>query len=214
MTNSINNCVTSLAATILLTALLTACAPSHYVTEEKPDYNTTTSARMRILTGNDLQKASFRPGTCAAKAWQNDPASIAVDDGFFARYKYSSRSVTIGMPPSPRPWMHVEGLHFKDMIREYVVDGGKPLTLSMSAAGGTDYAPWSCRASDETFVPAAGQDYDVYLALEREGRNSYNCSISIRHIDANGLDESVSSNYAPKCPGDDPVPINHGALNR
>lgn len=204
-----------LVAAVALVTLQTACAPSHYVTEQKPDYNPTTSARMRILTGNDQQNAAFRPGSCATKAWQTDPTRIAVDDGFFSRYKYSSRSVTIGMPPSPRPWMHVEGLHFKDLIREYVMDAGKPVTLSMSTAGGTDYAHWSCSASDTSFTPAAGQDYDVYLALQREGRNSYNCEIAIRRIDANGLDESVASNYAPKCPGDDnDAQTNREELNR
>lgn len=179
---------------------MAACTPTHHVTTETPGYDPAVSARMRILTGNDLQTASFRPGTCHTGNWPTDPQRVAVDDGFLARYRYSSRSVTIGMPPSPRPWMRVEGLRFKDLIREYVVDAGKPLTLSMSTAGGTDYDHWSCRASDVSFTPVAGQDYDIYLALERSGRRSYSCSITIHRVDATGLDEPVESRYAPKCP--------------
>lgn len=193
------SCVRMFAISSMVVAIA-ACTPTHHVTTETPSYDPTVSARMRILTGNDLQSASFRPGTCYTPKWQNDPQRINVDDGFLSRYKYSSRSVTIGMPPSPRPAMRIEGLHFKDLIREYVVDAGKPLTLSMSTAGGTDYDHWSCSATDVSFTPVAGQDYDVFLALERSGRRSYSCSITIHRIDANGLDEPVESRYAPKCP--------------
>ncbi|GAB6852764.1 hypothetical protein JCM10599A_65680 [Paraburkholderia kururiensis] len=107
-------------------------------------------------------------------------------------------------PPAPLhaqpPQCGSKGLHFKDLIREYVVDAGKPITLSMSTAGGTDYDHWSCSATDVSFTPVAGQDYDVFLALERSCRRSYNCSITIHRIDENGLDEPVESRYAPKCP--------------
>ena len=46
-------------------------------------------------------------------------------------WKYSSRSVTIGMPESLRPNMHVVGLQLKDFIKEYVVPGAKPLTVTI-----------------------------------------------------------------------------------
>lgn len=191
----------AIAAT-MLAVLTTACAPAHYVTALNPGYDPATSARVRILTGNDQQQAALRPGSCYTADWQTDPNRIDVDDGFLSRYKYSSRSVTIGMPPSPRPWMRVEGLHFKDMIREYVVDAGKPLTLTMSAAGGDSYRHWSCRAAASVLTPVAGQDYDIYLAMEEQGRNSYYCSIAVHHIEAQGLDESVQTGFAPKCPPD------------
>lgn len=185
--------------------LLSACSPTHHVTTEAPTYDRTVSARIRILTGNDMRNASFRLGSCATSRWQTDPDRVDVDDGFLARYKYSSRSVVIGMPQSPRPGMRVEGLHFKDMIREYVVPDGRPITLSMRTAGDSGSSKyggysWSCMAQDRTFTPVAGRDYDVYLGFEGNSRHSRGCAIEVRHIDANGLDETVETHYAPKCP--------------
>ncbi|SEA11257.1 hypothetical protein SAMN05192564_101319 [Paraburkholderia sartisoli] len=184
------------------------CTPTHYVTTATPDYDSTVSARMRIQSGNDLQAASFRVGACYSNAWQSDSQRVSVDDGFWARYKYSSRSVVIGMPQSPRSWMRIEGLRFKDIIREYVVPAGQPITLSMSTAGDVGSSKyggysWSCKPHEMTFTPVAGQDYDVYMALQEEGRKSHSCSIEVRRIDAGGLDEPVQTRYAPKCPSPD-----------
>ncbi|MGF6999621.1 hypothetical protein [Paraburkholderia sp. GAS32] len=189
-------------------ALTAGCTPSHYVTTAAPDYQPQVSARVRIQSGNDLQAASFRVGACYSNGWQGDPQRVSVDDGFWARYKYSSRSVVIGMPQSPRPWMRIEGLRFKDMIREYVVPAGQPITLSLSTAGDVGSSKyggysWSCKPHEMTFTPIAGQDYDVYLALQEEGRKSHGCSIEVHHIDASGLDEPVQTHYAPKCPSSD-----------
>lgn len=190
----------SRAFTVLFAALtVTACAPTHYVTKETPNYDPTRSARMRILTGNDTQGASFRPGTCYTRWWQTDPERIDVDDGYFSRFKYSSRSVTIGMPASPRPEMRVEGLRAKDLIREYVVEAGKPIALSMGRGGDNNGVSWGCSV-DGSFVPAAGGDYDIYLAVRPVGRRSHECTMFIRRIDANGLDEPVQVGYASKCP--------------
>ncbi|MFL9861225.1 hypothetical protein PQR72_36725 [Paraburkholderia madseniana] len=189
-------------------ALTAGCTPSHYVTTAAPDYQPQVSARVRIQSGNDLQAASFRVGACYSNGWQGDPQRVSVDDGFWARYKYSSRSVVIGMPQSPRLWMRIEGLRFKDMIREYVVPAGQPITLSLSTAGDVGSSKyggysWSCKPHEMTFTPIAGQDYDVYLALQEEGRKSHGCSIEVHHIDASGLDEPVQTHYAPKCPSSD-----------
>jgi hypothetical protein len=185
--------------------LLSACSPTHHVTIETPTYDPTVSARIRILTGNDMQNASFRLGSCATSRLQNDPDRIDVDDGFLARYKYSSRSIVIGMPQSPRPGMRVGGLHFKDMIREYIVPDARPVTLSMRTAGDSGSSKyggysWSCTAQDRMFTPVAGQDYDVYLGFEGNSRHSRGCAIEVRHIDGNGLDEPVETRFAPKCP--------------
>ncbi|ABE30120.1 hypothetical protein DR64_525 [Paraburkholderia xenovorans LB400] len=195
----------TLTAGILFTFAFTAgCAPAHYVTTGTPDYDPRISARVRIKSGNDQQAASFRVGACYSNAWESDPQRVNVDDGFMARYKYSSRSVVIGMPPSPRPWMRVEGLRFKDMIREYVIPAGQPITLALSTAGdaGGKYGgySWSCKPHEMTFTPIAGQDYDAYLLLQDEGRRAPNCSIEVRHIDASGLDEPVETQYASRCP--------------
>jgi len=186
-------------------ALYVGCTPTHHVTTATPDYDPRISARVRIQSGNDLQAASFRVGACYSNVWESDPQRVSVDDGFWARYKYSSRSVVIGMPQSPRPWMRIEGLHFKDMIREYVVPAGQPITLSLSTAGDVGSGKyggysWSCKPHAMTFTPIAGQDYDVHLAVQEEGRKSRGCSIEVRHIDASGLDQAVQTQYAARCP--------------
>ncbi|ACC76296.1 hypothetical protein VOI32_38390 [Paraburkholderia caribensis] len=202
----LENHIQALALTGAL-AFATGCTPAHYVTTEKPDYDPATSSRVRIQSGNDLQAASLRAGACYTNAWQTDPQRVSVDDGFWARYRYSSRSVVIGMPQSPRPWMRTDGLHFKDLIREYVVPAGQPITLSMSTAGDVGSGryggySWSCKPSAMTFTPVAGQDYDVFLSVDESSRHARYCSVSVHRIDGNGLDEPVALRTAPKCPED------------
>lgn len=176
--------------------------PAHYVTASMPDYDPTVSARMRILSSNDGRRTSFwRNRACYTGRWANDPATIHVDDGFWAAYKYSSASTTIGMPPSPREWMRVDGLQFKDMVKEYVVTAGEPVTVISSftrsvgdsKTGGYSY---SCTTPAVSFAPVAGQDYDVFM--EVRGRQ---CWMSARRIDARGLDEPVRLTDTLKCPG-------------
>ncbi|HEY3598940.1 MAG TPA: hypothetical protein VGL08_15670 [Paraburkholderia sp.] len=187
--------------------LSTACTflpqPSHYVTATTPDYDATVAARVRILSGNDSQTASYeKDSVCYRNVLDGNPNTVRVDDGFFAAYKYSSHSITIGMPPSPRPWMRTDGLRFKDMIKEYVVDGGKPMTISMSVSnsvGDNRTGGWStsCTPPSVTFTPTAGHDYDVFM--DGDGRR---CWISARQIDEKGLDELVRLERAPKCAAD------------
>jgi hypothetical protein len=188
--------------------------PAHYETSTSPAYDPTTSARVRILSGNDSQAAAFRRNSaCYKGAWEDDPDRVQVDDSFFAHYKYSSRSITIGMPPSPRPWMRVDGLRFKDMIREYIVTGGQPMVISMTITSTVGDLRWggyshTCAATPVAFVPVAGQDYDVFM----EG-NARICSIAVHQIDSHGLDEPVPYRLASKCPDDpsssQPIPRNN-----
>ncbi|WP_143135914.1 hypothetical protein [Burkholderia ubonensis] len=160
--------ITTLGLSII--AMLTGCAlvipPTHYVTTEQPTYDPAMSARIRILTGNGTGGAAFRPG----------------------------RSVVIGMPKSPRPTMTVDGLQFKNMIREYVVPAEKPLAIGMSVNSDFGNYHWSCSAPWVTFNPQPGQDYDIFLDWQKKS-----CWLEVRRIDGHGLDESVKVTPAPKC---------------
>ncbi|ORC51238.1 hypothetical protein B2G74_00210 [Burkholderia sp. A27] len=97
--------------------------------------------------------------------------------------------------------MRPDGLVFKDAIREYVVDGGKPVTLMTSESGANGDRHWRCEPSAMTFTPVAGQDYDVFQEMGRK-----ECWISIRRIDAQGLDEQVKGTVAQKCADSAPTP--------
>lgn len=193
--------------TVSMMVSVTACTflqPAHHVTETSPLYDPAVSSRIRFLTGNGTKSTSFRPNSvCYRSAWKNDPAAIQVDDGYLAAWKYSSHSVTIGMPSSPRPWMRVEGLNFKDMIKEYVVEAGKPLTISSNAQSSTGTISYSCSPPAMTFTPVAGQSYDVFQ--DSDGRQ---CWLSARRIDGRGMDEPVKLSLASKCPDDDTVRAN------
>jgi len=185
----------SVISVFLSISACTFLQPPHHVTVANPTYDPTISARVRFLTGNGTKSTSFKPNsTCYRSAWENDADTIQVDDGYLAAWKYSSQSVTIGMPSSPRPWMRVDGLQFKDMIKEYVVDAGKPVTVSMLASSSGGNVSYSCRAPSATFTPIAGHDYDVFE--EYEGRH---CWMSVRDIDAHGLDQPVTLTPAAKC---------------
>ncbi|MEX3687310.1 hypothetical protein AB3X91_04415 [Paraburkholderia sp. BR14263] len=97
--------------------------------------------------------------------------------------------------------MQVDGLFSKDMIREYVVPAGKPVTVALATStyygsyGGTS----GCAAPAVMFKPVAGQDYDVFLDT---GRGA--CWTAVRHIDDHGMDEPVPVTRALKCVAEAP----------
>lgn len=185
----------TIAAAFSVTTLAAACTflpqPTHNVTVESANYDPAVSARVRILSGNGTGSASFRPGAaCSA----NDDATVRVGDGFVSTWKYSSRSVTIGMPSSPRKEMTVDGLQFKDFIREYVVPARKPLTVTLGVGSDAGHYHYSCSPPAAFFTPQPGQDYDIFLD-QAAGR----CWVAVRRIDGHELDEPVAPKVAPKC---------------
>ena len=185
--------------TVCAAASLAACTflpqPTHNVSVGNPEYDPAVSARIRILSTNASGGAAFRPAQgCYKGLLEKDDQLVNVGDGFWAAWKYSLRSETIGMPPSPRESMRVGGLKFKDLIREYVVPAEKPLTVRMSASGSAGNVYSSCRPPAVMFTPMAGQDYDIFMdGAQRR------CWIAARHIDGHGLDEPVFLKVAPKC---------------
>ena len=190
----------TITTAVCLTTLTTGCAffvqPTHNVTVESPTYDPATSARVRVLSGNGTGSAVFRTGeACYKTGLATDDATVKVGDGFWSTLKYSSRSITIGMPTSPRKDMTVAGLDFKDFIREYVVPASKPLTVTLAVGGDWGHYHWSCSPSAAYFTPQPGQDYDIFLD-QSAGR----CWVAVRRIDGHELDESVALKIAPKCP--------------
>ncbi|MDR5764379.1 MULTISPECIES: hypothetical protein [unclassified Caballeronia] len=183
-----------IAATMALTGCGLFPQPSHNVTVAAPEYDSAVSARIRLLSGNGTRTASYLPNHACYGGSVEGAEWVAGDDGFFANWKYSSRSEVIGMPPSPREFMRVDGLEFKDSIREYVVAGGQPIVLSMGTSGSAGNAHWWCTPPRVTFSPVAGRDYDAFL--EMRGRQ---CWISVRLIDGHDMDEPVAVTRAAKC---------------
>lgn len=189
----------TLSIAFSVATLAAACTflpqPTHNVTVESPEYDPAISARIRILTGNGTGSAVFRPGeACYKSAYAQDDATVKVGDGFWSAWKYSSRSVTIDMPTSPRKGMTVAGLEFKDFIREYVVPANKPLTVTLSVGRDAGHYHWSCSPRATYFTPQSGENYDIFL----DG-SAGRCWVAIRRIDAHGLDEPVAQEIAPKC---------------
>ena len=177
----------SIAAAFLFGACTVLPQPSHELTVENPTYDPAVSARIRFLSSNGGAGASFRPGEgCYKDIYAEDDKRVSVIDGFWAAWKYSSRSVTIGMPESPRPNMRVEGLQLKDFIKEYVVPAAQPLTVTLLAS--------SCMPPAVTFVPEPGKDYDIFMQFGNK-----HCWVSVKRIDDKGADESVPLERAPKC---------------
>lgn len=192
----IRSAVLAIPSAMLVSACAYVIPPHHYVDVETPTYDPTVSARMRVLSSSGPDRsATFWEGDCSEPA--ASPGVVRVNDGSAAAWKYSSRSVVIGMPPSPRESMRVDGLFNKDLIKEYVVPAGKPVTLLLSMSiymgqyGGTTY----CNAPPVAFSPVAGQDYDVFLDFEHR-----TCRTAIRRIDRDGLDEPVAATLAKRCP--------------
>lgn len=185
-------CVATVASTA---ALLSACSflqPAHNVTQANPPYDPARQARVRILAGNGVGVAAnfWTNSSCYTYSLPDTGNRVRVNDGFWAAAKYSSTSVTIGMPPSPREGMRPDGLYFKDFIKEYVVDANEPLTLAL--AYGSDYV--SCSPPAATFTPQAGQDYDAFL--DWKGRS---CWVAVHRIDGRDADDKVPVERATKC---------------
>lgn len=178
----------SIVAALLFSACTVLPQPSHDVTVENPAYDAAVSARVRFLSSNGGAGASFRPGEgCYKEGYVEDDKRVSVIDGFWAAWKYSSRSVTIGMPESPRPNMRVEGLQFKDFIKEYVVPAAEPLTVTLVES--------LCSPPAVMFVPEPGKDYDIFTQF-----GNRQCWVAVKRIDDAGTDESVPLRPAPKCP--------------
>jgi hypothetical protein len=193
--------VLGLSVAVLTTGCTFLPQPTHNVTTETPSFDATVSARIRVLTGNGTGGAAFRPGeSCYKGALEEDDKKVVVGDGFWSAWKYSSRSVVIGMPQSPRPWMTVDGLQFKDLIREYVVPSGKPLAIGMSTSSSAGNYYSSCTPPWVTFTPQPGQDYDIFLRSEKR-----RCWIGVQRIDGHGLDEPVAVARATKCSAPEPT---------
>jgi hypothetical protein len=172
--------------------------PTHHVTTETPVYDPVVSARIRVLTGNGTGGAVFRPGeSCYKTGFGSDDKAVKVGDGYWSAWKYSSRSVVIGMPKSPRLGMTVEGLQFKNLIREYVVPASKPLTIGMTTSNSAGNYHFSCTPPWINFTPQPGQNYDIFLDSEKRS-----CWIAVRHIDEHELDEPVKVKPAPPCPSE------------
>ncbi|MFV8624976.1 hypothetical protein ACNREE_11030 [Ralstonia pseudosolanacearum] len=178
----------AIAAALLTTGCTVLPQPSHDVTIANPTYDPAVSARVRFLSTNGGAGASFRLGEgCYKELYVEDDKRVSVIDGFWAAWKYSSSSVTIGMPESPRPNMRVDGLAFKDFIKEYVVPAAKPLTVTLLVS--------SCTPPAVTFVPEPGKDYDIFMRSDNR-----RCWVAVQRIDDKGMDESVPLDRAPKCP--------------
>lgn len=179
------------AVTLMSSACTILPQPTHNVTVSNPPYDPTHAARVRFLSGNGTGQASFRPGeACYQDAFLQDDKRVNVNDGFLAAWKYSSDSLTIGMPQSPRPNMRVEGLEFKDFIKEYVVQAEKPITVNLSVNPQGSY----CNPPAVTFIPQPGRDYDIFV------RTSGNrCWVAVQRIDNQGMDQAVTVDRAQKC---------------
>ena len=208
------SCIRFLSATSAL-MFCAACSflpqPHHYVQTLSPQYDPTTSARIRVLASNGAGVyATIRPDSACHKSAM-DPGfdSIKVNDGgFFSAYKYSSQSFVIGMTPSPRPGIRIEVLYFKDFIKEYVIPAEKPFTVSMGSRSEAGSRYFYCNPPSVTFVPQPGRDYDVFM------RNANKrCWIAIRRIDTDGADEPVKPSLAPKCSTASPILSTNGVLS-
>lgn len=192
---SFRNAIVAIGAITITAACTFLPQPTHEVTTETPNYDATVSARIRILTDNGAGGAIFRPGeSCYKGLFERDDNKVVVGDGFWSAWKYSSRSITIGMPTSPRKWMTVDGLEFKDLIREYVVPAGKPLTVAIVVSNSAGNFHSSCTPPATTFAPTPGQDYDIFMN-SASGR----CWVEVRRIDGHGMDEFTVQRVAPKC---------------
>ncbi len=169
--------------------------PKHYVETASPTYDPAIAARIRILAANGQQQATFTPGKdCYTPFPGKDSEKIIVNDGYFSAIKYSSTSLTIGMPLSPRPWMRTDGLIFKDFIKEYVVAADKPLTVLISSVGSAGNTYIYCTPPRMTFTPKPGRNYDIFME-----HGNKQCWISVRDIDEKGADMPVAMKKAGKC---------------
>lgn len=184
---------------VSIAAFCTACTflpqPTQNVTRLLPPYDPAVSARIRIHAANGIRTARFYPGkSCTGGVSGDSDNVVRVDGGFWAGYKYSADSITIGMPASPRQWMRVEGLQFKDYIKEYVVGASEPLTIMMRDTSRAGSYTSFCTPPAITFTPTAGEDYDVFMEFDKK-----QCWISVRRIDGHGADVPVEVNKAGKC---------------
>ncbi|VVE58702.1 hypothetical protein PHO31112_05363 [Pandoraea horticolens] len=184
-------------------SILGACSvlePTRYIVTQNPTYDPATSARLRVHGSNAGGVVALRFGEdCFRPGFEEDGKTVyGQGGGFFTAYKYSSTSVLIGMPESPRKWMRADGLKFKDYIMEYVVPANAPTTIFLNGNRAIDYGgsrqPQTCSPPSIKFTPLPGKDYEAF----NEGGDG-KCWIEIREIDARGHDIPVLASRAPRC---------------
>jgi hypothetical protein len=182
--------------------VLSACTlwkPSHEVIQANPSFDPASQARIRVVVGNGPQSANFwKNSACYTFRTGKQATRVRVDDGIAGASELSITSVTIGMPPSPRDWMRPEELTGRDAIKEYVVNAGEPLTISIAQTR-TQFVA-GCNPPALTFTPRPGEDYDAFM--DWHGRS---CSVGIRRIGVDGTDAPVESKLASKCDDADTV---------
>lgn len=188
----LRNCTVGAACVCALSACV-LWNPAHNVVQANPSFDPATQARIRVAVDTGPQSAYFWKNSACYSFWSNKPADrVRVDDGIAGASELHITSVTIGMPPSPRDWMRPEGLTGRDLIKEYVVNGGEPLTVSIVQSR-TQFVA-GCTPPAMTFTPKAGEDYDAFM--DWHGRY---CSVGIRRIGVDGMDALVDTKPASKC---------------
>lgn len=140
MNKSVRRIVTlSVSASIL--SACSALEPTRHILTQNPTYDPAASARLRVQGSNAGGLVALRFGqACYRPAYDDDGKTVfGQGRGFLTAYKYSSTSVLIGMPESPRKWMRADGLQFKDYIMEYVVPADAPTVVLLSSNRAINY---------------------------------------------------------------------------
>jgi hypothetical protein len=142
----------------LLVTLLVGCSSPSPVKESIPAEN---AARIRLFGQNGIMIKFSRHRGYGKGRTETVSGGLG---GALSSLVGTASNQSIGMPDTPNVKNISErgGILSKAYFREYVVEAGQPLTLSMSYRAGALY----CKPIVRTFIPEAGNDYEASLDIE------------------------------------------------
>ena len=169
-----------LAMVLMAVFFVTGCS----TTPLKEDYNPATDARIRIMSRPN--QMYINPGkNCYAR---KDGDMIAAHMGGRALIvPFIPMNRTVGIPKTDKMTTY---------YHEFIVNAGEPLTIkavdSATAQMGTTVAVtagtghiWRTGkvcADAATFIPEAGQDYDIVLSYDTDEDSPDLCALVLRHL--------------------------------
>lgn len=175
---------------VVFLAAITGCASDGAVSTTAVGYSAAHDARMRVYGNNGFGVVYWPGKACRPRGGAGGVRASGAMGQSLGAFLGATKDTRIGMPESNRSRHRDNGILAREFFTEYVVAGGEPVAFEMSFADAPAYAPpnggygagtMSCRAFSGSFLPQAGQDYEVYMRVAGRG-----CQMNVGHIDERG----------------------------
>lgn len=176
---------------LALSLTLIGCATSKVDVRNEAEagkYDPDTSARVRLITGDNARGFYFNGQSCETFMNETAKAGPIEDSGWKAAHNNSSglypfresdhQNNVIGMPAS-QTTRQINST--TKQFDEYVVEANKPFIALFGMVGSI-----ACSPKPVSFIPQPGQDYEMQLKIVKLSTFSAGCIIELNKLSAVG----------------------------